>query len=204
MPPQLTPPPLPGDQVGQYLLGDMLGVGGMATVYRATSPDHGRVALKVLHPGKAGTEEDRRFRREFLALEGLRHPGIVAVHEHGRHGDYPWFAMELVDGMDLGTLLEQWAEDNPVDRFDRVERIRSIPAFAVHGRYDIVCAVKNLIDLKQAWPELDCAIAADSGHSSHEPGITRELVAATRRIAKTGDPRRQAMEKAIKNINQKP
>lgn len=123
MPPQLTPPPLPGDQVGQYLLGDMLGVGGMATVYRATSPDHGRVALKVLHPGKAGTEEDRRFRREFLALEGLRHPGIVAVHEHGRHGDYPWFAMELVDGMDLGTLLEQWAEDNPVDRFDRVERI---------------------------------------------------------------------------------
>ncbi len=123
MPPQLTPPPLPGDQVGQYLLGEMLGVGGMATVYRATSPGHGIVALKVLHPGKAGTEEDRRFRREFLALEGLRHAGIVAVHEHGRHGDYPWFAMELVEGMDLGTLLERWAEDSPVDRFERVERI---------------------------------------------------------------------------------
>ena len=123
MPPQLTPPPLPGDQVGQYLLGDMLGVGGMATVYRATSPERGRVALKVLHPGKAGTEEDRRFRREFLALEGLRHPGIVAVHEHGRHGDYPWFAMELVDGLDLGSLLERWNEDNPADRFERVERI---------------------------------------------------------------------------------
>jgi len=73
---------------------------------------------------------------------------------------------------------------------DRVDRIRDIPAFAVHGRYDIVCAVKNLIDLSEAWPELDYAIAADAGHSSHEPAITRELVAATNRIARTGSPRR--------------
>ena len=73
---------------------------------------------------------------------------------------------------------------------DRVERIRDIPAFAVHGRYDIVCAIKNLIDLAGRWPELDTAISPDSGHSSHEPGITRELVAATNRIVRTGSPRR--------------
>jgi proline iminopeptidase len=73
---------------------------------------------------------------------------------------------------------------------DRVDRIRHLPAFAVHGRYDVVCAVKNLIDLSQAWPELDYVIAPASGHSSHEPEITRELVAATRRIAQTGSPRR--------------
>jgi len=72
---------------------------------------------------------------------------------------------------------------------DRVERIRHIPAFAVHGRYDIVCSVKNLFDLAQAWPELDTAIAPASGHSSHEPEITRELVAATNRIAMTGSPK---------------
>jgi proline iminopeptidase len=71
---------------------------------------------------------------------------------------------------------------------DGVERIRHIPAFAVHGRYDIVCSVKNLIDLAAVWPELDTEISADSGHSSHEPGITRELVAATDRIVKTGSP----------------
>ncbi|MBT8071508.1 MAG: prolyl aminopeptidase [Gammaproteobacteria bacterium] len=71
---------------------------------------------------------------------------------------------------------------------DRVERIRHIPAFAVHGRYDIVCSVKNLVDLAAVWPELDTEISADSGHSSHEPGITRELVAATDRIVKTGSP----------------
>jgi len=72
---------------------------------------------------------------------------------------------------------------------DRVERIRHIPAFAVHGRYDIVCAVKNLDDLARAWPELDTVVAPGSGHSSHEPEITRELVAATNRIARTGSPK---------------
>lgn len=74
---------------------------------------------------------------------------------------------------------------------DRVERIRHIPAFAVHGRYDIVCAVKNLLDLQKAWPELDAAIAPGAGHSSHEPEITRELVAATHRIVETGSPARK-------------
>ena len=73
---------------------------------------------------------------------------------------------------------------------DRVERIRDIPAFAVHGRYDIICSVKNLIDLAKAWPALDYVVSPDSGHSSHEPGITRELVAATKRIMETGHPTR--------------
>lgn len=71
---------------------------------------------------------------------------------------------------------------------DRVDRIRDIPAFAVHGRYDIVCPVKNLDDLCSVWPELDAVVVPDAGHSSHEPGITAELVAATRRIAETGSP----------------
>ena len=71
---------------------------------------------------------------------------------------------------------------------DRVNGIRHIPAIAVHGRYDIVCSVKNLIDLAQVWPELDTVISPDSGHSSHEPGITKELVAATNRIVKNGNP----------------
>lgn len=71
---------------------------------------------------------------------------------------------------------------------DRVDRIRGVPAFAVHGRYDIVCPVKNLLDLARVWPELDWDIVPDAGHSSHEPGITKHLVEATRRIAETGSP----------------
>jgi proline iminopeptidase len=75
---------------------------------------------------------------------------------------------------------------------DRVDRIRDIPAFAVHGRYDIVCPVKNLHDLRSVWPELEWEIVPDAGHSSHEPGITEVLVAATNRIAAAGDPRRRS------------
>jgi len=71
---------------------------------------------------------------------------------------------------------------------ERVTRIRQIPAFAVHGRYDIVCPIKSFDDLKLAWPELSSRIVPDAGHSSHEPGITRELVAATQRIARSGSP----------------
>jgi proline iminopeptidase len=71
---------------------------------------------------------------------------------------------------------------------DQVPGIRHIPAFAVHGRYDLVCPVRSLDDLRRAWPELDWEIVPDAGHSSHEPGITRELVAATARIAATGSP----------------
>ena len=73
-----------------------------------------------------------------------------------------------------------------------VDRIRHIPAFAVHGRYDIICPVKNLTDLGRAWPELDTVIVPDAGHSSHEAGITKELVAAVQRIADTGNPTRRS------------
>ncbi len=73
---------------------------------------------------------------------------------------------------------------------DNVSRIRNIPAFAVHGRYDIVCPVKSLLDLAEAWPELDYEIAPQSGHSSHEAEITQALVGATQRIMRNGRPDR--------------
>ncbi|MFT5142685.1 MAG: proline iminopeptidase [Rhodothermales bacterium] len=71
----------------------------------------------------------------------------------------------------------------------RVDRIRHIPSVIVHGRYDIVCPIKNAFDLKAVWPEADMVVVPDAGHSSHEPGITKELVAATNRIRSSGSPR---------------
>jgi proline iminopeptidase len=71
-----------------------------------------------------------------------------------------------------------------------VPRIRHIPAFVVHGRYDVVCPIEGADALHYAWPEADYAIVDDAGHSSREPGIARHLVAACGRIAATGSPRR--------------
>ncbi len=129
----LDAPPLPGDQVGTYTLREVLGVGGMATVYKATDRRGRMIAVKILHPGKAETDDGRRFQREFLTLRELRDENIVQVFEAGVQGDYPWIAMELVDGTDLGTLVEQWEADPPPDRFERVEAmLRSLCQALAH------------------------------------------------------------------------
>jgi tetratricopeptide (TPR) repeat protein len=95
----------------------------MATVYRAVDVSGAQCAVKILHPGKAQTDELKRFRREFLALRDLRHASIVQVYEAGAHNDYPWIAMEYVDGADLDTLIERWQVNPPPNRFGDVERI---------------------------------------------------------------------------------
>jgi len=70
----------------------------------------------------------------------------------------------------------------------RVDVIRHIPTFIVHGRWDIVCPVASAVDLHELWPESTLVIVSNAGHSSHEQGITKELVAATNRIKTTGSP----------------
>ncbi|MCB1623096.1 MAG: prolyl aminopeptidase [Pseudomonadales bacterium] len=62
-------------------------------------------------------------------------------------------------------------------------RIRHIPGVIVQGRYDVVCPLRSAWDLHRAWPEADLRIVAAAGHSAFEPGITRELLAATDRFA---------------------
>ena len=72
--------------------------------------------------------------------------------------------------LDEGVLLE------------RIGLIRDLPAIIVQGRYDVVCPPASAYDLHAAWPEAELNIVADAGHSAWEPGITRELVAATERM----------------------
>ena len=69
-----------------------------------------------------------------------------------------------------------------------IDKVRSIPGFIVHGRYDVICPIKAAFDLHQAWPESSLVVVDDAGHSSHEPGITEQLVAATDRIRDHGSP----------------
>ena len=68
-----------------------------------------------------------------------------------------------------------------------VRKIRHIPSVIVQGRYDVICPMRSAWDLHRAWPEADLRVVADAGHSAFEPGIARELVAATDRFAR---PRR--------------
>jgi proline iminopeptidase len=63
-----------------------------------------------------------------------------------------------------------------------VDRIRSIPAVIIQGRYDVVCPMQTAWALYKAWPEADFRVVADAGHSAFEPGTTHELVSATDRF----------------------
>jgi proline iminopeptidase len=64
-------------------------------------------------------------------------------------------------------------------------RLDGLPGTIVHGRYDMVTPLKNAWDLKKAWPGADLRIVPDAGHAMTEPGMVHELVAATRRYARS-------------------
>ena len=69
---------------------------------------------------------------------------------------------------------------------EHVDRIRSIPAVIVQGRYDVVCPMTSAWDLHRAWPEAQLEIIQDAGHSITEPGIIDALVRATDRFGHAG------------------
>jgi tRNA A-37 threonylcarbamoyl transferase component Bud32 len=102
--------PDPAQLAGQFPqleIIELLGMGGMGMVYKARQPRLDRiVALKILpvesqqHPSFA-----ERFGREAKALAKLNHPGIVNIYDFGQTGQYYYFVMEYVDGMNLRHLL---------------------------------------------------------------------------------------------------
>ncbi len=104
--PAHSPPVLdPGTSVGRYRLIEVLGTGGMGTVYRAERADGAfdrQVALKVVHTTRLGDEAARRLRQERQILARLDHPGIATLLDGGLTEDgLPYFAMELVEGASL-------------------------------------------------------------------------------------------------------
>ncbi|PIQ24570.1 prolyl aminopeptidase [bacterium (Candidatus Blackallbacteria) CG17_big_fil_post_rev_8_21_14_2_50_48_46] len=62
---------------------------------------------------------------------------------------------------------------------ENVDKIRQIPGYIVHGRYDVVCPVRSAWDLHRAWPEAQLEIVPDAGHSAMEPGILHQLIGFT-------------------------
>ncbi len=92
---------------GRYRLVELLGQGGMATVYRARDAQLDRdVAVKLLRP-ELGRDPEflARFRDEARSAASLGHPNIVAVFDFGEDESGPYIVMELVDGQDLASIL---------------------------------------------------------------------------------------------------
>jgi formylglycine-generating enzyme required for sulfatase activity/tRNA A-37 threonylcarbamoyl transferase component Bud32 len=108
-------PGLIGQHVGRYHILELLGEGGMATVYKAHDPRLDReVAIKVIRRDAFPLEDMemllKRFEREAKALGKLSHPNIVGVIDYGEHEGSPYLVMVYVPG---GTLKDRLGSPMP-------------------------------------------------------------------------------------------
>jgi serine/threonine-protein kinase len=94
---------------GRYRLGDVLGEGGMAVVYRGHDLLLNRpVAIKILRSQYASDESFlRRFEREAQSAAGFSHPNIVNVYDVGKDGDRHYIVMEYIRGPSLKELIRR-------------------------------------------------------------------------------------------------
>jgi tetratricopeptide (TPR) repeat protein len=100
--PSAAPPPLPR-QIARWRIGELLGVGGMGSVYRGERVDgvfEQTVAIKLIRPGVLSARMRETFAAERRTLARLRHPGIAQLYDGGTDAasGFDWFAMEYVDG----------------------------------------------------------------------------------------------------------
>ena len=99
----------------------------MGAVYKAEQDrPHRVVALKVIKPGLATLELQRRFERESDALARLQHPGIAQIYEVGTadagSGPLPYFAMEFISG----APLREYAESHRLGARERLELLAKV------------------------------------------------------------------------------
>jgi serine/threonine protein kinase len=96
-----------GKRIGGYDILDVIGRGGMATVYRAHQVSMNRiVALKVL-PRQFLNDDTylQRFNREVKIIAQLEHRNIVPVHDYGEYEGQPYIAMRYMSGGSVDDLL---------------------------------------------------------------------------------------------------
>lgn len=101
-----------GQKLGQYKVIELLGQGGMATVYKAYQESIDRyVAIKVLPP-HAGLDDQfiERFKLEAKTIGGLQHPHILPLYDYGAQDDILYLVMAYVDGGSLDDVLEDRME----------------------------------------------------------------------------------------------
>jgi serine/threonine protein kinase len=101
------PPDLASALAERYELRNVLGRGGMATVYLAYDRKHLReVALKVLRPEIAASLGADRFLKEIQIVARLVHPHILTLHDSGESEGFIYYVMPYIEGGSLRQRLE--------------------------------------------------------------------------------------------------
>jgi len=108
--------PEPHKQFDRFTIVEILGRGGMGTVYLAVDEKLGRqVALKVLSEGDLSPERRALFLREARAAAAIRHPNVATIYEVNERDDgIPYIAMEYCRGETLSRLIKAASIDTPL------------------------------------------------------------------------------------------
>ena len=109
-------------ELGQYHLEYRIGAGGMGAVYRATHKMLKRpTAIKLMLDDK-DPENIARFEREVQLTCSLSHPNTIAIYDYGKTNEgIFYYAMEMLDGCDLDTVLEHYGPQ-PANRVIHILR----------------------------------------------------------------------------------
>src|SRR5579862_4681847 len=133
----------PGTVAGAYVLKKELASGGGGTVYEAQHRLLGRkAAVKVLRRELAASPQMvARFLREALAVNMIKHPNIVDIHEFGELPDgRPFYVMELLEGVDLRSLLNERGRFTPAEAYAILEPVCS----ALQAAHDVGIVHRDL------------------------------------------------------------
>jgi serine/threonine protein kinase len=124
----------PQTQVGNYVLLERVGQGGMGIVYRARHLVLPRVAaVKMMLEGTDATQELARFRKDAGALALIEHEHIVRIYDFDHDDTYgPYFALEFVEG---GSLADRLRKDSRWE-FRRAARLVEMLARATHFAHE--------------------------------------------------------------------
>ena len=100
-----------GARLGAYEVVELIGSGGMGSVYRAVRVDeafHKEVAIKVVRRGLDLDRVVRQFRRERQITASLEHPNIASLIDGGTTSEgLPYFVMEFIRGKPIDALLRR-------------------------------------------------------------------------------------------------
>jgi eukaryotic-like serine/threonine-protein kinase len=121
---------------GKYRLDSVLGIGGMAAVYKATHRNQAEFAIKMLHPELSIRGDVRqRFLREGYAANSVKHPGVVLVVDDDVAEDGAAFlVMELVHGQDVDALCDRSQGRLPADAVLSIGHQLLDVLVAAHGK----------------------------------------------------------------------
>lgn len=167
-------------QVGPYTLHEVIGVGGMGRVFRATRSHEGieqEVALKLVRGEMINLALIKRFSTERRLLAALSHPGICRFLDAGTHRDgSPYVVMELVRGVPLLRHCEEARLDLPA----RLRLLRRIAAAVAHAHAHLVVhrdiKVENVLVDDHGQPKLlDFGIAKSLQESGQTATAERYL-----------------------------